>query len=55
MNMGKVIDFAMTKLFQLAAYVCSKCSSIADEPAATHEVVQTIRFTKEDLNVEKEL
>lgn len=46
--MDKVIDLAMTKLFQLAEYVCNMCSSITDEPAATQEVVPTIHFTNED-------
>jgi len=48
MNMDRIIDLAMTKLFQLAEYVCSKCSSVVDEPAATQEIVSTIRFTDED-------
>lgn len=51
--MDKMIDLAMTKLFQLAEYVCSKCSSITDEPSATQEVVPTIRFTNEDKTVIK--
>lgn len=46
--MDKVIDLAMTKLFQLAEYVCRRCSSAEDEPAATQEVVPTIHFTNED-------
>jgi hypothetical protein len=48
MNMDKVIDFAMTKLFQLAEYVCSRCSSVVDEPTATNEVEPIIHFTNED-------
>jgi DNA-directed RNA polymerase subunit RPC12/RpoP len=48
MNMDKVVDLAMTKLFQLAEYVCSKCSSVVDEPAASQEVAPTIRFRNED-------
>ena len=46
--MEKMIDLAMTKLFQLAENVCSICSSVADESAETHEVEPTIRFTNED-------
>lgn len=46
--MDKVIDLAMTKLFLLAEYVCSKCSSVMDEPSASQEVVPTIRFTNEE-------
>ena len=63
--MDKVIDLAMTKLFQLVEYVCSKCSATTDEPAATKEVepvtrftkevAPTIRFTNEDKMVEGEL
>ena len=53
--MDRVVDLAMTKLFQLAEYVCSRCSSEADEPAASHEVAPTIRFTNEDKMVEGEL
>jgi hypothetical protein len=52
--MDKVIDLAMTKLFQLAEYVCNMCSPITDEPAATKEVVSTIRFSEKDY-VEGEL
>lgn len=48
LNMDKVIDIAMTKLFQLAEYVCSKCSSVVDESAVNQEVAPTIRFTNED-------
>lgn len=55
MNMDKVIDLAMTKLFQLAEYVCSKCSFVADKPAATQEVAPTIHFTNEDRMVEGDL
>lgn len=46
--MDRIIDLAMTKLFQLGEYVCSKCSSVVDKPAATQEIVSTIRFTNED-------
>lgn len=47
--MDKWIDLGMTKLFQLAEYVCSRCSLTSSEPAAPQdEVVSTIRFTKED-------
>ena len=52
--MDKVVDLTMTKLFQLAEYVCSKCSSIVGEPAATQETVPTIRFSEKDY-VEGEL
>jgi len=47
--MDKWIDLGMTKLFQLAEYVCSRCSLSSSGPAAPQdEVVSTIRFTKED-------
>ena len=55
MNMNRVIDLVMTKLFQLAEYVCSRYSSILDESAASHEVAPTIRFTNEDKMVEGDL
>ncbi len=47
--MDKLIDLGMTKLFQLAEYVCSRCSLDKSEPAApqTQPVVPTIRFTTE--------
>lgn len=53
--MNKVIDLAMTKLFQLAEYVCNRCSFLVGEPAAKQEVVPTIRFTNEDKMVEGDL
>ena len=46
--MDQVIDLSMTKLFQLAEYVCNRCSSVMAEPATAQEVVPTIRFTSED-------
>ena len=47
--MDKWIDLGMTKLFQLAEYVCSRCSLSSNKPAAPQdEVVSIIRFTKED-------
>ena len=60
MNMNRVIDLVMTKLFQLAEYVCSRCSSVMDEPAAKHEMVKqttvpTIRFSSDEKYVEGEL
>lgn len=58
--MDKVISFSMSKLFQLAEYVCNKCSSEADEPAAQHEMVKhtsvpTIRFSSDENYIEGEL
>ena len=55
--MKKVIDVTMTKLFQLAEYVCSRCSLDKGEPAATQSQPQipTIRFSNEDKMVEGEL
>lgn len=54
--MDKWIDLGMTKLFQLAEYVCSRCSLTSSEPAAPQEeVVSTIRFTKEDKAAIKEV
>ena len=47
----------MTKLFQLAEYVCSKCSLDKSEPAASQSqpASPTIRFSNEDMMVEGEL
>ena len=55
--MDKLIDLGMTKLFQLAEYVCSKCSLEKGEPAATQpqQIVPTIRFSNEDRMVEGDL
>lgn len=53
--MDRMIGLAMTWLFQLAEYVCSMCSSVADEPATTKEVEPVPRFTNEDKMVEGEL
>ena len=56
--MDKLIDLGMTKLFQLAEYLCSKISvaQVEAEPAATQpqQVVPTIRFSNEDKMVEEE-
>ena len=54
--MDKWIDLGMTKLFQLAEYVCSRCSLSSNKPAAPQdEVVSIIRFTKEDKTAIKEV
>jgi len=58
--MEKVVDFTMTKLFQLAEYVCAKCSFLVKEPAAIpvlvrQELTPTIRFEKEEQLVEGDL
>mgnify|MGYP006916085999 CR=1 FL=1 len=55
--MERLIDLGMTKLFQLAEYVCNRCSLDKSEPAApqSQPVVPTIRFSKEDRMVEGEL
>ena len=57
MNIDKLIDLGMTKLFQLAEYVCSRCSLDKGEPAApqSQPVTPTIRFSNEDKMVEGEL
>ena len=55
MNVDKVIDFAMSKLFQLAEYVCSKYSLDRDEPAASQEVAPTIRFRNENKTAMKQV
>ena len=53
----KLVDFLMTRLFQLAEYVCCKCSFDKSEPAApqSQPVVPTIRFSDADRMVEGEL
>lgn len=55
--MDKLIDFGMTKLFQLAEYICSKYSLDKCEPAVTQSqpVAPTIRFSNEDRMVEGDL
>ena len=53
--MDALIDLAMTKLFLLAEYVCSKCSSVVDEPTVSQKVAQTIRFSEKDYVGEGEL
>ena len=55
--MERLIDLGMNKLFQLAEYVCSKCSLDKGEPAApqSQPITPTIRFSNEDKMVEGEL
>ena len=55
--MDRLIDLGMTKLFQLAEYVCCWCSLDKCEPTATQpqQVAPTIRFSNEDKMVEGEL
>ena len=53
--MEKVVDWIMTSLFQMAEYVCGRCSFLVDDPATPQEVAPTIRFSNEDKMVEGEL
>lgn len=58
--MDKLIDLGMTKIFQLAEYVCSKTgvAQVEAEPAAQQlqqDVAPTIRFSDADRMVEGEL
>lgn len=55
--MERLIDLGMNKLFQLAEYVCSRCSPDKGEPAAppSQPVAPTIRFSDADRMVEGEL
>lgn len=48
--MDRMIDKGMSKLFQLAEYVCSVCSFDKSEPAAPapQQVTSTIRFMNAD-------
>lgn len=50
-------DVAMTRLFQLAEYVCNRCSLDKGKPATIQSKpkVPTIRFSNEDRYVEGEL
>ena len=57
-NVYTLIDRAMTRLFQLAEYICEKTACAADEPAPAadngkREMV--IRFTHDDKMVEGDL
>ena len=54
----KLVDFLMTRLFQLAEYVCSKCLLAKSEPAdqqPQQTIKSTIRFSDADRMVEGEL
>lgn len=55
--MEKIVDFTMTRLFQLAEYVCGVRSLSKTEPTAPQSkvVVPTIRFSDADRMVEGEL
>ena len=58
--MDKVVDYVMTQLFQMAEYVCSKCSLVQDEPVVQQDVVtktpaSPIHFSSKDNYVEGEL
>ena len=61
MNLDMMVDLIMTRLFQLAEYVCNRFSSKTDEPtapvppASPSEEVPPIRFSHEDRMVEGEL
>ena len=49
--MEKVVDYIMTRLFQLAEYILSKYSLVEDEaatPPSSPVVPTTIRFSNED-------
>lgn len=52
-----LIDYGMTRLFQLAEYVCGVCSFDKSEPIVSQskEPVPTIRFSDEDKMVEGDL
>lgn len=59
-SMDNLIDFGMTRLFQLAEYVCSRCGFEEAKPVEPKaEKVEskgpTIRFSKEEKMVEGEL
>ena len=59
-SMDVLIDLAMTKLFLLAEYVCSKSPFLQDKPAVQQDAVtkapvSPIRFSSKDNYVEGEL
>ena len=59
-SMDNLIDLGMTRLFQLAEYVCSRCGFEEAEPVKpkTEKVESkspTIRFSKEEKMVEGDL
>ena len=54
----KLVDFLMTRLFQLAEYVCSKCLLAKNEPPdqqPRQAIKPIIRFSDADRMVEGEL
>ena len=53
--MERAVDLIMTRLFQLAEYVCGRYSFLMDEPATPQKVAPKIRFSNEDKMVEGEL
>lgn len=61
MNLDMLIDLTMTRLFQLAEYVCNRFSTKMDEPPTSvpptspSKEVPPIRFSHEDRMVEGEL
>lgn len=59
-SVDRMIDLGMTKLFQLAEYICGKTgvAQVKAEPAAQQhmqDVAPTIRFSDADRMVEGEL
>lgn len=46
--MERIVDLIMTHLFQLAEYVCGRCSFLVDEPAIPMDLSSTTSFTNED-------
>lgn len=59
--MDKLVNLIMTKLFQLAEYVCSKCSLSSSEPAAKPivkkkvDIPHIIHFSEKTKYVQGEL
>ena len=62
-SMDALIDLAMTRLFQLAEYVCDRTTFACGRkmrpqtvvPIPSNDIVPTIRFSNEDKMVEGEL
>jgi len=58
--MDKVVNYVMTQLFEMAEYVCSKCSLVQDEPVVQQDVTtkapaSPICFSSKENYVEGEL
>lgn len=55
--MEKIVELTMSRLFQLAEYVLSKCDHSGAQPTmgTAQKIAPTIRFSNEDKMTEGEL